>query len=596
MNITLGVISFNFSKAVLQSTDRLFDIVQDHIHETSDCLASSKQYRSIEDGVWIANECLSGPWSKSPWIETNDELLSFSAPPIPLYDINDLRYQEELLENTKNDRDLNRFLSGHFGMRYDVKARKFKAWADTLGLARCYWVQNERYLAVSNSITPLLYFTDCGVEIDTVEWMSFGGFGWFTGNGSPFREVNRLAAGEVITSEGGKRGTIHKYTEVDDLVRPRGGITKASLAETVEEMSTIACNASKLTTEPPVINLSGGKDSRLTAAVWLSAKKPATIFTNATISGEGDVAKDLVNSLPFKIEDIGVNHNIVSQSVSLVTHDKVEPIPLQERAMHLMRHFDGDAAPIALKISSINRGRLRRLSIGGGGGEIAHGNYYNSPEVFRRVQNLDYTFERIAHSYSTQYGVTDAGKLEIEARLRSWYDQAASLDIDKISRLDFFYLTQRFRRWPLSGADTSALMLYSSPKFVRLAFDATPHQRYDAYIQRELTGSFINQWKNKDYFKASQSDSKIVNRKNLRMWQGSDREWILDTLSYGEGISEIWDIEFIIKRLNEIEAGQGGNWHESVIQRAVWYETFLKHVTTLSVRISKAKKSLGIGP
>jgi len=556
-----------------------------------------EKMRTLEDsesGIFVANTCAAQSWKVSHWITKEDVLVSFSAPPIPLQRIDMGTYDSEILARTALPKEFASFLPGHFAIRADRRLG-LTAWADRLGLARAYYVINDKYLAVSNAIEPLLYFVDGPVEPDLKEWEAFAGFGWFTGDGSPFKGVKRLGAGEMIRAQRGVPARIEHYARLEDLVAPRGPLEPSGLAAAADEMQAVIHNASQILTSALIISLSGGRDSRLTAAAWISTRKPAMIFTNDTISGEALVARDLISRLPFDEAVSGISHNLsegVDQSSPASPRRYVE---LSKRAPAIIRYFSGDAAPGALSKRAPVRSLAKTITIGGAGGEIAHGNYYSNPRIFDLIAKSDYSYNRLMRAYPGMYGVTETALAEIDRRLRETHETAAEMGIDKYSRLDFFYLTERFRRWPAAGADTSQLMLYGAPSFVRAAFDATPEQRISAFVHINLTATFIPEWRKVAYFKANLKDQEEVTRKKTRMWQQTDREWLLDTVTYGKNYTDLWRKEFVLERIAEVLRDQGLNWHQSVFQRVIWYETFLSYATEVKNKVAVAHKTLRNG-
>src|SRR5690606_30016286 len=139
--------------------------------------------------------------------------------------------------------------------------------------------------------------------------------------------------------------------------------------------------------------------------------------------------------------------------------------------------WDGDAPPIKAMTITAQRYQPKAPIFGGGGGEIAHGNYYPNDDILREVKESSSPIDRLIANFSRSIGChPDAPEL-VTHRLHQLQEVIRATGIDGPTILDAFYLKERFRRWVAAGHETHSVLLFACPGFVRLAFDATPEER-----------------------------------------------------------------------------------------------------------------------
>ncbi|WP_343314017.1 hypothetical protein AAIB41_02410 [Brucella sp. BE17] len=341
-------------------------------------------------------------------------------------------------------------------------------------------------------------------------------------------------------------------------------------------MRTAAQNITALASHPPTLHLSGGRDSRLTSAAFLSLSTPFRVLTFGDVSAESETAKQLAELAGERAQ-----HEIIKRGT-----DSMEEMTISQRQTISMAIWDGDMNPNRLSQRFISPAPVRQLTITGGGGEIAHGNYYASRAMLDRVQKLTRRTDRLVSAF-TGLGVSLDAAGEVKSFCDSLYEDMARLGLAGPTMLDAFYLTERFRRWVAAGHNTSSPLLFGSPSFVRYSMDQTPDARLANQVHSDFISNLIPNWRGVPFFKAKPSDRDEKLEKGLRIWQGERSEEFFDVLLKATN-DPLWDGRSVLGAAVEVLRGNSQPRMESVFQRVLWRQGFITHMNALNRDIQKA--------
>ena len=578
MNVMFGVRTLHPQH--VEEMRRLSTAAIDYVHQIHPD-AATKHGRHDGHSATVYNSNRAPAWKVPTYYERDGCVLSFSAPPIPLdRPVTPDSYAETAWSMTSGLEGLLATQPNYCGIRLD--GDRFTAWNDSLGLGRCYKVESRRFLAVSNHIGVLAHFLDERPTADEECWQLFAAFGWFVGHRTGIRGIERVAPASVVVCE---RSSIKwdTYADYDGLAARRRAVMEPAVV--ADQLQTLTRNAHAIMTATPRVFLSGGRDSRLTAACWLSAGNAAVVHTNGTLAEEAVVASRLMAELG-EVTDLaaqGVTYEIVHPTPSSVTQS------IRERATRAMAFWDGDYPPSSVK-SNVADSSGSRVTIGGGGGEIAHGhNYsYSSSQDLEKIAAAKRPIDRVTGNAPWRV-CTDAAQESARAFLDAEAAHASHLGRVDASSLDLFYLRQRFRRWVMAGHDTAAVVMFAAPAFVRMAFDLSPEERIGRVAHVRLTGMFVPAWAHVPYYKPQPGDLKQITARGLRIWQDEDSaDHLYQTISDGN----VWPNYL---RRNNIEqmadiarSGDAVNPHEQWFHRLLWIEAFEGHLSRLSRQVATA--------
>lgn len=535
---------------------KLFDVEKPKVSATSDI------------GIYNADR-MGGTWRPSSWISAGEEIISFSQPPIPVDEEVTLDRYADHVADLVATRAFDSLLPNYFGL-HKRSDESVTVWADTLGLGRCYYVWNDRFFAASNHIGVLSFFLDGEVEVDEGAVAKFASGGWFMEDDSPYKGIKRLRESSQIDITADKRVKISEYGDFASLVSTREAEPDYEAA--VAQLSTAAANLGHLSVGIPSVYLSGGRDSRMTAGLWLSSGSDANVMTLGTLPEEARIAQELVERFRPR-EGQEVNHKITIPQGSEVTQS------IEERVSLAFAMWDGDGAPTNIKRNlTVPNGR-GALSIGGVGGEIMHGYYYSRPGAIEQGRAMDNPILLARRAYDNAV-LTDICGPIVDGLFERSASLARSRGITDITASDHLYLTEKFRRWGNQALGSGSAILLSAPAYVRACFDLTPEDRVIKKFPEVIVDMVIPEWRGADFYKAVRDDSKSLMRRGLTTFE-TDREGFM---AYFEG-EQNWT-KFLkedgIKRMVEaLPTEEALPVHESRANQAIWIENIYRNAQRL---------------
>lgn len=539
-----------------------------------------------QDHVVLYNSDRQGTWSVPTWLSTSKGILSFSQPPLPVNQEVDSQSWANVVQKIVVDQGrFDLFAINHFGSWLSPQG-ELVIWTDFLGFGRCYIVETEDHLAISNHIGALAYFAGEPLTLDDQAIGNFSIFGWFSATSTPYTQIRRVSARARIRVD--RHGHVEhgSYLDLKDLVGARDG--QVNFEDTIDQTRTLAQNLGHLSVGVPTVYLSGGQDSRMTAGLWLTGGNSANVVTLGTLQPEVDIAEQLLALLSetVDLEAQGVSHRITRPTPSSVT------MPLDERLKVAFSMWDGDAAPTNMKTNvRVPNGRAR-LSIGGTNGEITHGYFYSRPGLADAILRLDHPLKRLETVYGGKVPTAHSKSGLIEF-FNDQYEDAAKAGQSGLGSLDVFYLNEKLRRWHNQSLNTSSTVLLGTPAYVRAAFDLTIQEKIDKVAPKTIARLAVPQWNGVRYYKAVAGESKVANVQGLRTWN-IDREYFYEQLDN----PQIWDTylspDLIGQYRDMVDAGEAVGSHESWFNRAIWIDYIPSHMQELNRRVRKDLSTAGI--
>jgi hypothetical protein len=328
----------------------------------------------------------------------------------------------------------------------------------------------------------------------------------------------------------------------------------------------------------PTVNLSGGRDSRISAAGFVSAGVEVEFRTMDIEPGEAELTRELIAALERSVVHV------------ISAPERGEPRQgLRERigAMHLVH--DGIANPMSALQSGINlpQRHLPRPLVTGHGGELGHGFYYSRANLSelgngataQLVSRLERAGRR-RHEAATEeaYG---AYVDEIERTLAV----GRSYGVDGPDLLDYFYLAQRLSFRAGLGSRNDRYSACATPAFVRACFDLTPKDRLREKLHRRVVGLLVPAWKRFPFFQSGASRTRRMNRD--RIWakprHGSELGQLIEE---DGGWSEWFDAGRVREMWARSRDGNGHPHYESVFMRIAWRACYEDHLRLLAARAS----------
>lgn len=575
MNITFACIAR--TTPAKQLLPRLFEAV---VEDAQRIYGEAKDHHYLDENMAMFNaDRMSGAWKPATWHESEGHIFAVSQPPVPVdVDSSEDSYWQTVAPLIINGQQ-SRLLPNHSGMHRRPDG-SVQIWTDSLGLGRCYYVITPHYVAASNHIGILTYFLDGPVEPDLKAIGRYIHAGWFTGDDSPIQGIHRLRESATINISTTGEVVMGEHTDLSLLVGKRD--VRPDFDEVVDQTSRIARNLDKLSVRTSSIYLSGGRDSRMTASVWLSGGGDAKVVTLGTLQDEADIAQELMS----QFEPDHANNQVVRHVITYPNPVSIT-MGLEERFKNAFDMWDGDAAPSNVRPNvRIPEGRSG-LSIGGVGGEIMHGYYYQRPGDADRIAKLENPVDYAAKSFRNPFATSEAA-----GAMDGFFDQnyllARKRGLDDMGSLDYLYLVEKFRRWGNQALGSMAAIMLSGPAYVRACFDLTPQDKVDKVFPDEIVRRALPTWSDVRYYKANSADSKKSMKKKLATFD-TDPDYFYDVFKNPRLWPQFFQEDQIDKLLELVRAEEALPVHESRLNYAMWIDHIGTHVNQLNRRVAEVR-------
>lgn len=516
-----------------------------------------------------------GTWNAPTWLEDSYGHLALSQPPVS--------YTEEIprsgwetwaMNSLRQDSGRRTVQPGYFGISL-WRDGGLEAWNDVFGFGRAYVVQNEDFVAVGNHIGMVSLFSSRRLEVDVYGADLLAQVGFWPEDHSPIADVRRLGPAEIVSVGRHDEVTRRRYASDEEFYSYRENAP--DFEGVAASMAVLTSNIGEIAVQSPTVHLSGGQDSRVTAAAWLAGGKPASIQTVGTLQGEVDVANELMATMGTEAElaERGLTHR-----VSYPSPGRISTFSIEDRLAKAMLLWDGDCAPANLK-SAVNPPPARaRLTIGGANGEVMHGIYYATPAMLEVARKLDHPLDRVGKAFAGKVN-TEESRVSTLQFIENQKTFTRSLGHEDATALNVFQMHSKFRRWINAQLSSASFVLLLNPVFVRAGIDLTPEQRLDKVMQKALSRALIPAWEDVPYFKATLKDSKASARvQGMRTWETSRGS--MERLIHERTAWQQW---FTPEAMADIEkavhAGEGNSMHESNLNKAYVLDALPDHVSHL---------------
>jgi hypothetical protein len=456
---------------------------------------------------------------------------------------------------------------------------------DALGAGRLYEMRMPDGWVWSNRLGALPIFAGRRPQPDPRGWAMFAAAGWFLGDSTPIRGTAKVPPGTVIeVRAAGDRSTVERRDSgaQRSLVEPRSAAFGDAADAAAAQAAGLAGDVDRSWRAPAEIDLSGGRDSRVSAAAAVAGKLEAWFKTADNEPGEVEVVRELVGAAP-----VAMRHAVNEPEAEAVSGELRDRV----RAIHLVH--DGMRNPQEVRRPmELPHAASIPQSMSGHGGEIGHGFYYPTPRVLRRLRwsgrrglaRRLTTAARRRHDAAT----AQAYELYLEECVRT-LDAGRDHGLRGPTLLDFFYLAQRLPYRSGLGARSARFSACTTPGFVRAAFDLSPADRLGARLHREVIRRLVPAWEATPFFVSGSGRLPSIHR--TRIWEKPAHARALnEMIETGSGWTEIFREPRIREMWAEIGAGGGSSDYEHVFYRLAWRVAFEDHLAALG-RAAEASPS-----
>ncbi|RSM43725.1 hypothetical protein DMB66_53060 [Actinoplanes sp. ATCC 53533] len=419
-----------------------------------------------------------------------------------------------------------------FTMLATEGGERFTIQQDWLGMGRLFTGTADGITVYCTRPSLVAEFLHGRREPDIDGWLAYTASGQFGGDMSPIRGVRLMSPGEHVTGhrhpDGGWRLTSRIRRSADDVVAD--GVAaqehgpEAAVESAAESMLAVADGIFDLFDDEIMIGLSGGKDSRVIAAVFLAAGKPVTFETNADFAAEGETAQRLLKIVresrgwqpKHRVFEAGTPADVLSEG-------------LYERTTRLQSLYDFQFPSSYIERPATHRKLpvYRRASISGVGGELVVAYWYPPDES----TDLDMALGRqtaINHLALTTPPAAMAPEAlaREQERIGAIADRGASLGLRGQALGDYVYLVERDRRWFSPAYLHGIVSPFLAPAVVAASFALTAAEKRRWALHHGLLDRLVPEWSGVPFVKGAapgQSKATVV-------WDGDGVETMCDLL------------------------------------------------------------------
>ena len=328
-----------------------------------------------------------------------------------------------------------------------------------------------------------------------------------------------------------------------------------------------------------VASLSGGRDSRVVVAALLSAGVDVRLHTNSAEVGEAVIAKQLVAALPTRVE------HLVFRPAQEGERSSDKEMATLERALGWHRLSEGMRSPTYLPLRPLD-GLFYPdyLAVGGAAGEVAHDLYYPPdltvlgalPYDERLHKLLELLEKRLVHGAGVDLKAQEAARWQLQRVLSA----AAKIGLDDAKILNYFFASERLRRWTGTAESNNVVSPLLAPEFVRAALDLTPEQRRGNDLHRAVTARLMPIWSDVPYYERPPGE--VPSRNRPRLGLARDRGLVGALLADPERWGDGYDVDFVQREWRRLLAKEARPRGETLLQRVVWRAVFNDYLAELN--------------
>lgn len=593
-------IAFKFDKDLsYDEISKNIERVKHHYYETVKINfdVAVFEYRFKNIGAVIFDSKTSPLRWESVVTDGNKGLVAYAPPPNwkKFSDSGDvLKAPKELLNKLVNNKDIsNDFSTPTSVCLIDKDKETIDILSDPFGFARLYEYRGENGWFWSNRSGALPLLAGEEAKLDKDAWEFFCSAGWFIDTTSPFEKVVRVEPGIRIhasTDYNSPRLLINTGS-FEKMVAPRP-YKRFNAKQIAQDMLENFASFSELWSLPLVVDLSGGKDSRVcAAAVIASGAENVQFNTIGTLEQEAETASLLLNKV-----NLSHKHNIIDPG-KIKRTSVSKRTPISERAKIMLHYTDGDLSPVSIR-SNLNPDThfsdIKKIWVQGAMGEIGKATFYGTESLYKRLLNKgeNAAYERLVQAYSVLDGINPEITDTRNRFIFNVLTKGKTKGLSSLYLLDYFYLVERARRWLPQSVDVSRHSAFYSNEFIEQSFNMSYEEKLNLDVIKSVIGELVPEWKNVPFYKRKLSDKDERTAKGLRLWQTDDKEHIEKILSTPSKWNDMFDEEKVIEMWNNAIDGDFHPSLESLFDRLIMRACFEDHLERLNKSLNRNNEEI----
>lgn len=402
---------------------------------------------------------------------------------------------------------------------------------------------------------------------NALAWGGMAALGWAPGGSTQLGFGWQLAGGSRVRAgytEAGRFVTSHRsFGEWLDSARSG---PEPLPATNVKDMVKLMSTAQRWPT-PAVSDLSGGRDSRVIAAMGIRSGSISAVRTLPTDHGEVETAKTLMGSITTDVA-----HTIVASKGTrpASTSNVLERMASQHAS------FEGRYLPTSAFNASAFAGyrTSKQAKFNGLGGEVMNGGAFTPARLRDKldVSPASAASDTIISIIALGKGASDqsrelvadfAGNFATSMRDHTGVNTASGI-------MDLFYSSDRMPHWSNVFAGTDTICPLFAPSVLTIGARNVGSPVPDGELHTKFLAEAIPEWTQVPFYKPVGRAKRVL----PMAWEREDwpdlRQFIVDNADSLEAFSA----DGLRSLLGVIDSGEGVKAHEVAVHRFLWNTTF----------------------
>ena len=456
---------------------------------------------------------------------------------------------------------------------------------DRLGMVRLYEFEVPGFGEVWSTRSGLAHiFSGLAPNIEQSTWSEIATLGWNMSGRSHLGNGRQMLASTSVHADA--RGRVRSMSDRKEWIQATAAGDVPSYAEAAQGMVNAMAVVSWWKNKPAA-DLSGGKDSRVTAAAAIRAGVVDAVRTVNTDIGEVDTARELLTLAGDPVE-----HRVVETKPP-----KAPEGGILARYISSQRSWEGGFNAVSAHRGAVFEGFLPTSApiINGLGGEAIQGHTMATAASREQLisQDAEAGQEWLKRLVRVNLSaLDDEGAEPARATIDAYADEARSLGFTTAFQvIDFFYHFSKMPYWSQPQVNPGVLLPFYSPKILpRTMWSMTNPSMEYGRSHRELLREIQPAWVDVPFYKGSPKSRSIP-----WMWENEDWQDLRDIVRDGVGSLESFSPKKVEKLIHDAESGEGRARHEISLARVMWelsFREFAKDIALASRRTAEGVEGI----
>lgn len=450
---------------------------------------------------------------------------------------------------------------------------------DMLGLVRLFHYRFEGGEVWSSRQGLAHVFMGATPVRNELAWSGIATLGWSPGGETHIGYGKQLPGGSRVvvdvTKESASSLASNSFGSWLDHTRTK---PEPTVSRNLSDMKSLV-STSQRWPETAIADLSGGKDSRVSAAIGITSGSISSVKTINTDPGEVDTATQLLQLAHNPVE------HIIQDRAKRSNNQRV---PFLDRLSSNQLAFEGRYRPETAFYSPFHAFKTpARAKFNGLGGEVlAGGNFYEGIWHERMIgAPVDASIDRLARKARVGVGASPNAKEIVAESTRTFAEWARNVGASTAGEvLDLFYCKDRMPNWSVTYATPNSLSPLFAPSVLAVAMHSLGAPKEPGFLHERLISACIPAWSGVPFY-----TPKFATRSYRPLWANEEWTEIRQFIHERHENSPSYDPK-ILKELLSIDTDpEAGKRHEVAIMRFLWdqsFDQYLEHLTEQTNRVS----------